>query len=142
MSFSFLSELNWLAVIVAGIVYFAVGAVWFAPGVFGKWWMRSIGLDPSQQPPQASPTVYIAPFIGHIIVAMAVGLLAAATGTDALGEGIVLGIVVGLGVAAAVLFDTYYFDPKATNKMLLFAISGGYQFLGVLIISVIVAVWQ
>ena len=45
MSFDALGDLNWLAVIVAAIAYFALGAIWFAPPVFGK--ARTyISLDP------------------------------------------------------------------------------------------------
>lgn len=35
MSFDVLGDLNWLAVVVAAIAYFALGALWYAPPVFG-----------------------------------------------------------------------------------------------------------
>jgi hypothetical protein len=39
-----LSDLNWLAVIVAAIAYFAIGALWYAPPVFGRIWMTAGGM--------------------------------------------------------------------------------------------------
>ena len=39
---------NYLAVLVAGIVYFALGAVWYARPVFGKAWMEGVGKTEEQ----------------------------------------------------------------------------------------------
>jgi hypothetical protein len=41
VSFDALGDLNWPAVIVAALAYFAIGAVWYAPPVFGKAWMAA-----------------------------------------------------------------------------------------------------
>jgi hypothetical protein len=43
MSFDVLGQLNWPAVIVGTIIYFAIGAVWFTPMAFGRPWQRAIG---------------------------------------------------------------------------------------------------
>lgn len=43
MSFDLLGDLNWLAVLVAALAYFAVGALWYAPPVFGKTWAAAGG---------------------------------------------------------------------------------------------------
>jgi Protein of unknown function (DUF1761) len=51
MSFDIISSLNWLAVVVAAIVYYAIGALWFAPFVMGRMWQRSIGWDANQSAP-------------------------------------------------------------------------------------------
>lgn len=32
MSFDVLGDLNWIAVIIAAVAYFAIGAIWYAPG--------------------------------------------------------------------------------------------------------------
>lgn len=37
-------EVNLVAVLVASIVMVAVGTIWYAPGVFGKTWMRAVGI--------------------------------------------------------------------------------------------------
>lgn len=38
MTLDALGQINWLAVIVATIVYFALGALWYSPVAFGKPW--------------------------------------------------------------------------------------------------------
>ncbi len=41
MTLDVLGDLNWLAVLVAAIAFFALGAVWYAQPVFGKAWTRA-----------------------------------------------------------------------------------------------------
>jgi uncharacterized protein DUF1761 len=140
MSFEVLGDLNWLAVIVATIAYFALGAVWFARPVFGGAWMRSMDWEMSQGE-QPGPALYIGPLITCLLASIAVGMLAEATGSDTFSEGIALGLVVGVGVAGSVLFVTGVFDPKKAQPMTWFAVSAGYHLVGLLIASVIVSSW-
>ena len=44
MTFDVLGDLNWLAVLVAALAYFAIGALWYAPPLFGKAWMAAGGM--------------------------------------------------------------------------------------------------
>ncbi len=141
MSFDLLGDLNWLAVIVAAVIYFALGAAWYSPALLGKPWMRSVGWDPEQPPPPMTPLGYAGPLVAYLVVAIAVGMLAAASGSDSVGEGIVLGIVTGIGVVGAVLYPTALFDPQKTNRTTWFWVTAGYHFLGLLITSVLVSIW-
>jgi len=49
MSLDVIGNLNWLAVIVGGVIYFALGAVWYSPVLLGRQWQRSIGWDPTRR---------------------------------------------------------------------------------------------
>ena len=71
MSFDILGHLNWLAVIVGTIVYFAIGAVWFTPMLFGRPWQRSIGWDPSKTAPQMNPVTYAVPAVLYLVASIA-----------------------------------------------------------------------
>jgi uncharacterized protein DUF1761 len=139
LSFDALNDLNWLAVIVAAFAYYVLGAVWYAPPVLGRAWMQSNGMDMSQAP-TTGPAVFIVPFVGQLVEAIAMGMLAAATLTDTLGEGIVLGLVAGFGVATMVLIVTANFETKP-QKWVWFAITAGYHLVGLLIVGAIVGAW-
>jgi hypothetical protein len=140
MSFDVLGDLNWLAVIVAAIAYFALGAIWYAEPVFGKAWMRSSDFQmPEGESPGAS--FYVFPFITCLIGTVAAAMVTAATGTDAVGEAIVVGLVVGLGIAGSALFVTGYFDPKKPEPMVWVSITIGYHLVGLTIAAVILALW-
>ncbi len=137
-----LAQLNWLAVVVGALVYFALGALWYSPVLFGRPWQRSIGWDESQAPPQQSVVTYVLPLAAFLVMAIAVGLLAAATDTDEIGEGIALGLVLAIGLSLAHTFVDASFSPEKPEPWTWFAINGTYHALGLVILAVIIAVWR
>jgi hypothetical protein len=140
VSLSVLGELNWLAVIMGGIAYVALGAVWFTPATFGNAWQRSMGWQPPEDfRPGAS--FYIGPLLTCLLATIAVAMLAAATNTDTFGEGLAIGLVAGVGISGAVLFITGVFDPKKAEPITWFAVAGGYHLVGLIIASIIVSIW-
>ena len=142
MSLDVLGAINWLAVIVGGLVYFALGALWYSNVLFARQWQRSIGWDPERTPPQMSATTYVIPLIAYIVMAAAVGMIAAAAGSDNLGEGIVLGLVLGIGLSLMHTLIDATFDPNKPEPWTWFAINGSYHALGLLLVAVIVSVWR
>jgi Protein of unknown function (DUF1761) len=137
-----LAGLNWLAVVVGAVVYFVIGALWFAPQLFGKPWMAAIGWDESRPRPEMNPVSYAGPAIFYLVSAIATGLLAAATGTDNLTEGITLGLVVGLGYALVVTATDAVFDPNKPKPWTWFAISGAYHVVSLTLVGAIIGAWQ
>jgi hypothetical protein len=142
VSFDALGELNWLAVIVGALIYFALGALWYSPAFLGRQWQRSIGWDPERTPPEMQITTYLVPFLAYLVMAIAVGLLAAATGTDELVEGVVLGLVTGVGLNLMHTLVDATFDPGKPEPWTWFAINGSYHTIGLIIVAVIVAIWR
>jgi hypothetical protein len=115
MSFDALGDMNWLAVIVATVAYFALGGLWFSKLMFANAWQRAMGWEETEEE-SYGPEFYIGPFVTCLLSTIAVGMLAVATGSDTLAEGLVLGLVVGVGVCAAVLFVTGYFDQRKQSR--------------------------
>lgn len=141
MSLDVLSEINWLAVIVGGVIYFGLGALWYSPMLFARPWQRAIGWDPERTPPQMSATTYVVPFIAYLVMAAAVGIIAAAVGSDNLTDGVILGLVLGIGLLLMHTLVDATFDPNKPEPWTWFAINGAYHALGILIVAVIVSVW-
>jgi hypothetical protein len=141
MSFSVLTDLNWLAVLVATVAFFALGGLWYSNLLFGKIWSRAVGweMDGDEKPPV---TIYLMPLLTCLVTSVAVAMLAEGTGTDTFAEAIALGVVTGLGLASMALLVTGFFDPKKPQPMAWVAITAGYHLLGILVVSVIVALWQ
>jgi len=140
MSLSTLGNLNWLAVVVAAIAWFILGAIWYAPPVMGKIWMAAAGLAvPDGQKP--SPIILAVTLVAYLIAAAVTGALAAATGTDTLGEGVVLGVMLGVGYAltAALVAAVYEKKPEPAAYIL---VNGIYNTLGLTIVGAIVAIWH
>jgi hypothetical protein len=140
MSFDVLGDMNWLAVIAAAVAYFLLGGLWYAGPVFGKAWQKATGYQMGGERP--SSAIYIAPLATCLLSAVATGMLAQATGSDTFGEGIVLGLVVGLGYALALSALGVIFDPiRKPQPATFFVINSAYHVVGLLIAAVIVSIW-
>lgn len=142
MSFDVIAALNWLAVIAGGLAYFVLGALWYSPALFGTRWQKAIGWDPSQAPPQMSVATYAVPAVAYTIIAVAIAMLARATGSDDVGTGIVLGLVVGIGISVMHTLGDAVFDPNKPEPWTWFAITAGYHAIGQLIVAVLVSAWR
>lgn len=142
MSLSALVDVNWLAAIAAAVIYYALGAGWYSRLFLGRRWMRSVGWDETANPPPMTAAAYIGPLIGYLLVAGAIGALLVATDTSSFSGALALGVIVGIGVSAALFYVTAAFDPKRPRPMLWFLITSGYHFVGILITAVLMALWR
>jgi Protein of unknown function (DUF1761) len=139
MSFDLLGDVDWLAVLIAAGAYFIIGAVWYAPPVLGNAWMQAGGMERPADGARPGPAVYVVPLIGSILSAIALGMIAVATGTDTVGEGVVLGLVVGVGFAISIALVTATFETNKANAMTWGAINAGYHLIGNLVAAIIIA---
>lgn len=142
MSFDVLGELNWLAVIVAAVAYFVLGAIWYAPPVLGRPWMAAGGIEMPADDRRPGPGIYLVPLIGSVLSAIALGMLAEASDTDTAGEGLVLGLVTAVGFALAIALITATFETNKPKPMVWGAINAGYHALGIIVAALIVGAWQ
>ncbi|MGH2711745.1 MAG: DUF1761 domain-containing protein [Actinomycetota bacterium] len=137
MSLDVLSELNWLAVLVATVAFFVLGGIWYSNAVFGKAWARADGY---QRPEGQSPGAvwFIVPYISNFIGVLVTAMLAVATGSTTVGDGLVLGAVVGVGFSGVILVISLT-RPNPTMYTL---INSLYQIVGLLGVGVILSVWD
>ena len=133
-----LAGINWVAVIVAMLGYFFLGAVMFARETpIGRAWVTASGYESPTTGVSASQAFYLVPAITSLVSVVATALLVRATGTDTLGEGIVLGLVVGLGYAVVILLNTAAFEFAKPNRWMWGVITAAYHGVGLLFAAVI-----
>ena len=142
MSFDVLGDLNWLAVIVAAIAYFAIGAVWYAPPVLGKTWMAAGGITVEQT--EGGPgggglrrAARRQPALGDRARHARGG-----DGNRHAGRGLVLGAVIAVGFALAISFVTATFESTKPKPMVWGAVNAGYHIVGNLVAAAIIGAWQ
>jgi drug/metabolite transporter (DMT)-like permease len=139
LSFNVVADLNWLTVVVATALYYVLAGPWYADPLFGPAWRQSIGWD-KRPGERLGPRYYVGPLFTCLIAVIAVAMLSEATGSDSVGAGLVLGLVVAVGVACAVLFVTGALDPQRPRPIVWFAITGGYHLIGLVMASLLIAV--
>lgn len=138
--FDVLSNINWLAVIVAGIVYYMLGGFWFSAAAFQKVWDKAIGFDrPKDWKP--TPIYYTTPLIGCLLSSVAVAILSKALGIISLTDALTLGLIAGVGFAAAITY-TNAITPKTPRPLLFGALVGVYHAIGVMLVAAIVYWWK
>jgi len=105
----FLTELNWIAILIGFIVFFVVGAIWFGPKTFYPAWVKLIGAV--ETPGQGlghhgMPFVFGLTALGALVqvvaLASVIHFVALANGSPVgpLG-GLLIGLLVGVGFTAA-----------------------------------------
>jgi len=141
VSFGLLADVNWLAALAAAVVYFALGSAWFSRRLFGAPWMRSIGWEPTGTEKPAAAAL-LGAFAASLVAAVAIALLVEAADVSGIGEGLVLGLVLAVGLVATAHLVTALFEPMRPEPMTWFAVMAGYHGAGVLLAAVIVAVWR
>ena len=128
MSLDVIADVNWVAVLVAAVVWFALGAAWYIPPVMGSRW-QDYGAIEVPDDAKPDPKVFILTLVAYFVAATVTAMLAAATGTQSLGAGIVLGAVVGVGYALTAAGVTALYDPKP-NPFGWFWINGVFNVVG------------
>jgi hypothetical protein len=111
-----------LATLVATLLGFALGAVWYGP-LFGKAWMAATGITPEQARRDFNPlrtygTTFVLGFIASYVFGLYIGP------NPGRAFAIVAGAAAGLGFVATALATNYLFEGRSTA---LIAINGGYH---------------
>ncbi len=129
-----LISVNWLAIVIAAVVKFAIGSAWYSPMLFSKQWQEAAGVTPD---PSVMPRAIVVQVIGDLIMAY---ILARFIGHYA-GDGLVIGAVVGfmawIGFVAPVMLGAIMYESR---KMSLFYINSGYQLIGIVVMGAIIGV--
>ena len=134
-----LGSVNWLAVIIGTLVYFLLGAVWFAPVTpLGRAWVKAAAYEAPTTGTLSTNAFYVIPLVTCLVIVTALALLAAAIGVADLTDGIVLGLVVGVGVAVPLLLTTAAFEFQKPQPWTWGVIDASYHAIGITIAGAII----
>ncbi len=129
-------KLNYVAIVVAGIVYWCVQAAWYT--LLANQWLAAIGKSRGDMH-GGSAVPFIGSFICDIIVAWALAWVLTRTGRTTSMAGAVTGAALSIGFVATILLTNYLFE-EATRA--LFYINAGCALIGMTIGGAIVGAWQ
>ena len=135
-----LSSLNWLHIIVANLVYFMLGALWYCKPLFAKAWIKGHNIDVNA--PDAKKGVVSIMLLGFVLMfinVIGIAVLQQALHTNGWMGGLKLALFAGIVFNTTAISLGYNYNKKPLSVYL---IDTGYQVVGTSIASIILAVWQ
>lgn len=134
----FFSDLNWLAVVVAAIAWFVFSAIWYSVPPLSNAWQKAAGVDASAEGPPLT-LLFIPTFVGYFVTTVVIALLVRAIGATEVNDGIILGIVLGVGFGTVGALISQIYERKGATYWL---INGVNAIIAYMIVAVILVVWE
>jgi hypothetical protein len=131
-----ITDINWLAVVIATLAYFLFCGLWYSPIAFRKYWDEALGfVRPDKW--KTTAIYFVVPLAGCLLASIAVAILTKALHISSLSDAITFGIVIGIGFSAAVSFVNAV-TPKMAKPLLYGLVTGAGHLIGIIIVSVII----
>jgi hypothetical protein len=138
MDTSFFSHLNWLAIAVATLAYFILGALWYSM-LFAKQWIKGTGIDPNAPGAKSGAGgIMFMTLILEFIICIGLGVLVYRLNlAGPWMSGLKLGLFTGICFSGTVIAISYLYQKKNSLSL----IDGGYHLVGSIIASIILCIW-
>lgn len=131
-------NINYLAVLVCGIVSQVVGFLWYGP-LFGKAWMKEVGKTEEELREGFNPgKTYTLAFITAIITALTLAYFLDLTGASTIMDSLRVSVAIWLGFVAALFYLNSLFEDKTVKHV---AIHVGYHLVNLVVYGIILVSW-
>lgn len=134
----YLSQINIFAVIVSTVIYFILGSLWYSPALLGKTWMKYQKTNPHEGRGQL-PLMLSATFVLSFILCLGLAFIIMKAGVNTFIGGVKAGALCGFSFVFCTQAINAMFDKRPFT---LFMIDAGYHITGIVISSVVLAVWK
>jgi hypothetical protein len=132
--------INYLAMLVAAVVAFVMGGLWYSPLLFGKAWAKLRGIDsPRAAGAQMRPPEILAEFVRGLIVAVVLAGFVVHLGVVNLVGAIYLALAVWIGFQATSIVGSVIHEHYPLK---LYAIHAGDALAKTLVMAVILGLWR
>ncbi len=131
--------MNYWAILVAGVAYTILGALWYSPALFGNIWIKSIGKTKEQVDKDFSPWKIVGALVTSLIAAYGIARLLTWTSLDPLWGGFGIALLAGI----CFVFTTMGVnDLMESRPIRLFVLNIVFHIVGFLIMGIIIGLWQ
>jgi hypothetical protein len=137
----FFSSIHIVPVIISAVVAFALGFMWYSPLLFGKTWMKEVGMTPESQDVN-KPKNYLVmalPLITSLATAYILAALFNSLIITSLFQVIVLVVSMWIAFVLPVSLYAVIFNNKSWT---LFSIDSGFYLLSIFISSLVIFFYQ
>ena len=134
-----LPTIHWLAVLITGVVYMAIGFIWYSMRVFGGPWSRLIGISEEDLRKGAKPLLYLGTFALALVGGTTLAVVVRSVGATTVLGGFKAGLLVAVGFVLTTFGSEYIFSRRPFK---LYLITAGYQAVAIVVNAIILAVWR
>lgn len=132
-------SINYLAIIICGIVSLLIGSIWYGP-LFSKLWMKQHNFTEEELKKDFNPAkTFGLATLGQIVMALVLAYLLSLTNAQTITDAFRISISCWLGFTAATMFVNGLFSK---TKLTLFFIDSGYQLVNSVIFGLILILWK
>ena len=138
MNSDLFSQVNWLAVLVAAVAFFLLGAIWYS-FLFRNAWIKAAGVnmnDPNGKKGVAG--IMITSFITILVTTIGLALLINRVGSGGWMTGCKMGLLAGVCFCAMAICNSYLYEKR---PLALHLINSFYNIVGCVIAGIIISVW-
>src|SRR5437762_13870586 len=133
------SNINWLAVLVAAIAFFLLGALWYS-FLFRDAWIKASGVNVNDHNAKKGVgAMFLSSFVLIVITSVGVALFTARVGSGGWMTGLKVGLVAGICFCATSISNSYLYEKR---PLALHLINGFYNIVGCVIGGIIISVWK
>lgn len=132
-----MGNINWLAVLVAGISAFVIGGVWYSPALFGKAWMKDSNLSETEIQQGNKGKIFGATAVFSLVMAANLAMFLNDGKTDVT-WGAIAGFLAGIWTFCAIAIHSL-FELKSWRLIL---INGGYSLVSLVLMGAILGLWR
>jgi hypothetical protein len=132
-----LGSINGWAVLLAAVAAYAIGAVWYAPPVFGRRWLAALGKSKNQLGDPVKPMVVQIFLV--LVIAAVLAMVVVRFGAVTWIEGAAIGFVLSVGLVATSLLTDWMF---CGFDMRLYWIQVGYKIVTITAMGAILGAWR
>ena len=140
MNSEIFSNINCLAVLVAAIAYFMLGAIWYSKALFGAKWAVAVGInmnDPDKGKGMAK--MMIGTFVLILVTCIGLALLVNRLDLTLFVSAVKLSLITGICFATTAVSISFIYESRPTA---LYFIDCGYHLVGHIAAAIILVLWR
>ena len=133
-------DVNVLAVGLATVLAFALGALWYSPLLLGRQWVAAHGFSEAKfkEMQSGAAPAYVVSLVCWFAMALALALVGPHFG-EGVGAMLHMGLMLWLGFAATTGITTTLFSGRSIRA---WVIDAGYQVASVALMAVVLGLWR
>ncbi len=139
MTTEIFSYINWIAVLLGGLAYFFLVAIWYTV-LFGKKWQAyNAAMMNAPDAKKGAGQIMIISFLLMILCSLGLSIIATRFGIFGWMGGLKLGLITGVCFAASAVHISYVYEKRPLGLHL---INGLYNVAGNIVAAIIICVWR